>query len=97
MIRKHEFNSAWWGSPVGISSDVQDLFQNPEQLCSELTTFDWIEFRIAFDDLPTRKLGPANGAQLVETQLTYQKNISRIGGCPGGVTILPATQTTQCL
>lgn len=93
MIRKHEFNSAWWGSPVGISSDVQDLFQNPEQLCSELTTLDWIEFRIAFDDLPTRKLGPANGAQLVETQLTYQKNISRIGGCPGGVTILPATQT----
>jgi hypothetical protein len=92
LIRAHAFNSVWWGSPVGISSDVQDLFQNPEQLSSESTKFDWIEFRIAFEDLPTQKLGPSNGAQLVETQLTYQKNISRLGVCPGGVTILPATQ-----
>jgi hypothetical protein len=92
MIRTHEFNSVWWGSPVGISSDVQDLFQTAEQLSSELTVFDWIEYRIAFDDLPTQKLGPSNGARLVETQLSYQKNISRMNACPAGVTILPAIQ-----
>jgi|688.fasta_scaffold13632_7 hypothetical protein len=92
MINVHEFNSLWWGNPVGISIEVEDLFLSQEQLLSDETLFDWIEFRVPFGTLPNQKLGPDNGAHLVETQLTYQKNISRLGSCPEGVELVTTTE-----
>lgn len=92
MILQHDFNSSWWGAPIGISSDVNDLFLTREQLSTSLNKFEWIEFRVPVVTLPSQKLGPTNGAHMVDMQLSYQKNISRLNVPLSGVEILKATE-----
>lgn len=90
MIKVHEFNSLWIGRPVGISSEVDDLFMDRHRMSTYLSKFDWIEFRVPFSGLPKQHLAPANGAHLVETQLTYRKNISSFDSLPKDVEIVTA-------
>lgn len=78
MIREHEFNTRWWGSPVGILNDPGffDLDQSAQhEACAP---FAWIEFSAPLDVAPVPdKLGHA-GFYWVDTQIPFRIGLSNI-------------------
>jgi hypothetical protein len=44
MINVHEFNTRWWGKPVGIVTDAQFFTQRIEDQREQLAPYDWAEF-----------------------------------------------------
>lgn len=44
MINLHEFNTRWWGAPVGIVTDAQFFAQSPQTRLEQLSPYAWAEF-----------------------------------------------------
>jgi hypothetical protein len=80
MIKEHEFNSRWWGTPVGIVTDAQ-FFELPlEDQTKLLSKFDWVEYRMASIE---EHLGPSlvrSGFYCADVQIHFRVKLSRIEG-----------------
>jgi hypothetical protein len=44
MIKRHDFNTRWWGTPVGIVTDAQFFQQRAEDQREQLAPYEWAEF-----------------------------------------------------
>ena len=45
MIRTHEANSAWWGSPVAMITDAAWFAQDEAARSEQLASYSWAEFK----------------------------------------------------
>lgn len=78
MIRRHEFNTSWWGSPVGIVVDA-GFFELPaEERRTHLAEFDWVEYRSTSVEPALSTLVEEAGFVQVDTQLQYRIGLDRV-------------------
>lgn len=78
MIRRHEFNSEWWGEAVGIVSDNAFFkLPSPEQLAL-LQKFAWVEFAQPISRLPPRPALASSGFFHADTQLRFRLDLRRV-------------------
>lgn len=77
MIRRHEFNSEWWGSDVGVV-DEKAFFELPvEERARTLAPFAWAEYKGPLEpDVCAR--AAAVGFVLVDTQLAFRLGLGRV-------------------
>jgi len=52
MIRLHEFNTKWWGHPVGIVDDGAFFSLSPEAQQEALAPFHWVEYKAPLHEAP---------------------------------------------
>lgn len=74
MIDNHDFNSAWWGKPVGIVRDPAFFNLHESERLSLLQAYDWVEY-IGTGDLEGRMRAPAicsAGFCHVDAQLRFR-------------------------
>lgn len=82
MIREHEFNTSWWGSPVGILDDSAFFALEPSVQNDACAPWSWIEFSAPLDAAShPDKLGRA-GFHSVDTQVRFRINLSGIDSTP---------------
>jgi hypothetical protein len=76
MIKTHEFNTGWWGSPVGIVTEHRFFDLPADERKGQLEPYDWVEFKMPLEDSPVRI--PAlhrAGFMQVDTQINYRLNL----------------------
>jgi len=78
MIGEHEFNTKWWGSPVGIVKEAS-FFELPAPLQRELLApFAWVEFTAPLTgDLPLWEIRRSGFVQ-VDTQIPFRLRLKDI-------------------
>ena len=82
MIREHEFNTQWWGSPVGILDDPGFFDLDPNTQNEACAPYSWVEYSAQLDTAPNpEKLGHA-GFFCVDTQVRFRINLSNIDSTP---------------
>lgn len=81
MIRRHDFNSQWWGEPVGIVDDAAFFQLSPEQRALALTPYRWVEFKSRLQTAPPLEMLNDAGFILADTQLEFR--IALKNGAPG--------------
>ena len=52
MIRKHDFNSRWWGSDVGIVADDAFFDLRADERARALAPWAWVEYRAPLGAMP---------------------------------------------
>ncbi len=73
LVRKHDFNTRWWGEPAGIV-DSLDFFQcSRASQTAELEPYSWVEFKAPAESpgLDLRAINQAGFFQ-VDTQINYR-------------------------
>ena len=82
MIREHDFNTRWWGNPVGIVDDPAFFALGHEERAALLNPFDWVEFKAGLG--PGAPLDPACRAGFfqVDTQLPFSINLKALDATP---------------
>jgi hypothetical protein len=77
MIARHDFNSAWWGRPVGIVRDERWFDLPVEEREAQLQPFAWVEFK---SPLPVQQYARYAGAgfHLVDTQIAFRIALDKI-------------------
>lgn len=77
MIDRHDFNSDWWGRPVGIIRDDRWFDLPPSQQRTELAPYAWVEFK---SPLPTHEPSryTAAGFRLTDTQIAFRIALDKI-------------------
>ena len=78
MIREHDFNSRWWGAPVGIVSDAAFFSLSPEERAPALSVFEWVEFKAAVDEAPSPAVLQAAGFFQVDVQMNFRLNLRKV-------------------
>lgn len=73
MIKTHEFNTEWWGAPVGIVTD-SGFFDLPAAERQQwLAPFEWVEFKMPLENSPVGFLNLHRaGFMQVDTQINYR-------------------------
>jgi len=82
MITNHEFNSRWWGAPVGITHDFDLLAASSNEVALAARAYEWIEARVPTGSVPPNWAGPTNGFYWVDLQLGYRVSLKRIEQLP---------------
>jgi hypothetical protein len=72
MIRLHEFNTRWWGAPVGIVDDGAFFALPPEKRKLALAPYRWAEFRSNLKSAPPFSAMHNAGFLLADTQLQFR-------------------------
>ena len=93
MISQHDFNTRWWGQPVGISTEPSLLTRSPDILGQLVEPFSWVEVRCPLDQLPSGWLGPENGFQFVDVQLSYRAPLHNLAPLSRSTSIVPASES----
>ncbi len=82
MIKKHEFNSLWWGTPVGIVTD-QYFFQTERSVQKEkLSQFDWVEYKQAPNGGIDRRCLSESCFFHIDTQVNFRISLKKIVAGP---------------
>ena len=82
MIDEHQFNTEWWGAPVGITSSVEALTAEGATLKAACAPYAWVEARVPVRVIPDSWLGPTNGFVWADLQLEYHARLKRVEPLP---------------
>ena len=95
MIKTHEFNTQWWGSPVGIVTDPAFFQKSPADQRRSLDQYSWVEFVHPAATLPDRRALAAAGFFYTDTQIRFRLDLTRIkpSTCAEALTMESADQT----
>ena len=79
MIKTHEFNTEWWGSPIGIVTDAR-FFEVPDvEQKRELAPYEWAEFRMPLEQSPVEfRTLHQTGFMQVDTQINYRLSLVKL-------------------
>jgi len=83
MIRRHDFNSEWWGEDVGIVCD-RTFFELPLSAQHDaLEKFAWVEFAHPVSQLPSRHALTKAGFFYADTQIRFRIDLRNVevGSC----------------
>jgi hypothetical protein len=72
VIRQHDFNSRWWGEPVGIVDQGVFFSLPPAERARALAPFRWVEFKSRFSDAPPLTVLRDAGFFLADTQVEFR-------------------------
>ena len=78
MIQNHEFNTRWWGSPVGVVSDPGFFALAIEQQQSLLEPYVWAEFYSPLEECPPVKELANSGFFQIDTQIQFMLNLRKV-------------------
>lgn len=82
MIRLHETNTAWWGSPVGLVEDARWFDQEEIARRHDLGRFSWVEYKAALTQSPSPFLLARTGFAFVDVQINFRLSLSRLPQSP---------------
>ncbi|MDT8066596.1 MAG: hypothetical protein ROO76_00365 [Terriglobia bacterium] len=83
MIRRHDFNSEWWGEDVGIVSDPAFFeLAAPERMAAQ-QKFAWLEF-VDTVSPPLRQALTRAGFFYIDTQIRFRLDMRNISLTPCG-------------
>ena len=72
-VHRHEFNSDWWGEPVGIIRSGKFFSATAEERNTALAPFAWAEFKAPLDDSELdHDLMARAGFYLADCQVNYR-------------------------
>ncbi|GHD33718.1 hypothetical protein GCM10007053_18430 [Halioglobus pacificus] len=77
MIRQHDFNSNWWGSPVAIIDSPKFFECKPDDQEEMLRNFAWAEYAGPLNAVSPKRLVDASFCQ-VDTQINFRLNLKTI-------------------
>jgi hypothetical protein len=84
MIRLHEFNTRWWGAPVGIVDDRAFFAAPPGERKLALAPYRWAVFRANLKHAPSLSTVHKAGFFLADTQIQFRIGLkSGLGTCCG--------------
>lgn len=78
MIKRHEFNTEWWGEEAGIVTDSGFFSQAVAQRQAALTQFSWVEFVQPVSKLPERRALTDAGFFHTDTQVRFRLDLTHI-------------------
>jgi len=78
MIRNHEFNSHWWGTPIGFIDDPAFFTLTSEKQQDILAPYAWAEFCSDLDQTPPLENLAAAGFNQFDTQIHFLINLSKV-------------------
>lgn len=78
MIQNHEFNTRWWGSPVGVVSNPGFFSLDIEQQQKLLEPYAWAEFHSSLGECPPLKELADSGFFQIDTQIRFMLNLRKI-------------------
>lgn len=82
MIRNHQFNSMWWGKPVGLITSAAFFDQPPDVQQEQLADFAWVEFRQLYDrPLPVWSLAAA-GFTHADIHIRFKLGMHQVAESP---------------
>lgn len=77
MIKAHEFNTEWWGKPVGIVTDPVFFDLPAAEREQRLAPYEWAEFRMPLEHSPVGYLALHKaGFMQVDTQINYRLRLA---------------------
>ena len=82
MIREHEFNTLWWGSPVGTIDDPTFFDLEPNAQDEACESYAWVEYSEQLEAAPDpERIGHA-GFYWADTQVRFRINLRNIDSTP---------------
>ncbi len=78
MIRRHDFNSEWWGDEVGIVPDAAFFDLTPKDRFAQLQEFVWVEFAQPISQLPSRRVLADAGFFYADTHLRFRLDMRNV-------------------
>ena len=78
MIQKHEFNTRWWGGPVGVVSDPGFFSLAIEQQQKLLEPYAWAEFYSSLEECPAVEDLASSGFVQIDTQSQFMLNLRKV-------------------
>ncbi len=81
MIRLHEFNTRWWGAPVGIVDDPGFFSLPSKDREKALAPYRWVEFKSGLPDAPPLPALARAGFFLADTQIRFRIALQLKTGC----------------
>jgi hypothetical protein len=81
VIRRHDFNSAWWGEPVGFIYDPSFFSLIPSERHERMAEYAWVEFVAPLEQAPLAVL-TGDGFLQSDTQVPFKINLRRIPSMP---------------
>jgi hypothetical protein len=81
MIRRHEFNSVWWGSPVGIVDDDAFFDLGPTERAALLAPWAWVEHKAPAEAARSARIAVA-GFVPVDVQLAFRIGLAPLRSSP---------------
>ena len=82
MIRTHEKNSQWWGSPVGILTDASWFAQDTATRARALETYAWVEFKAPLNAAPPALELCRAGFALTDVQMNFRISLGAVLDSP---------------
>ncbi len=83
MIKTHEFNTDWWGSPVGIVTDRAFFDLPADERATLLAPYEWVEFKAPLEDSGIDFLSLQRaGFFLADTQIPYRLKLTGMDSPP---------------
>ncbi len=82
MIRRHDFNSAWWGEEVGIIDDPAIFELSADARAAALQPFAWAEVALPLSRLPARRRLLEAGFFHTDTQVRFRLDLTRVTASP---------------
>ena len=82
MIRTHDFNTRWWGGPVGIVDDPAFFNLPAAERQSQLDAFEWVEYRQPLDASPPLNALLDAGFFQADTQIAFLLNLGKLDESP---------------
>ena len=78
MIKKHEFNTEWWGEEVGVVTDSEFFRQSSAEQRAALQQFAWVEFVQTVSKVPDRRVLAGAGFFNIDTQVRFRLDLTHI-------------------
>ncbi len=82
MIRRHDFNTAWWGEEVGIIDDPALFELSADAQAAALQPFAWAELVQPLSRLPARRRLAEAGFFHTDTQVRFRLDLRRVRASP---------------
>ena len=78
MIKKHDFNSQWWGSVVGLVTDIEFFSLPKEKISDLLKDYSWVEFKHPINPSVPLHLIADTGFFQTDTQIPLRIGLTEI-------------------
>jgi hypothetical protein len=82
VIRRHDFNTAWWGEEVGIIDDTAFFELSTDARAAALQPFAWAELVQPLSRLPARRRLAEAGFFHADTQVRFRLDLRRVRTSP---------------
>jgi hypothetical protein len=82
MIKTHEANSAWWGSPVAIITDAAWFAQDEATRAEQLAPYAWAEFRAPLNAAPSAQELHRAGFAWTDAQMNFRISLPNVPDSP---------------